>query len=292
MTTEITNKLVRKNVLITGGAGFIGSNLAELLRHENTVISLDDYSSGSEKNHVPGVEYLVGKSHQIGEICSNFEPDIVFHLGEFSRVEESFNQIDHVIENNIIGTIEVLKYCNKNRAKLIYAGSSTKFSVGDPTEWESPYSLSKKQNTEIVKKYSTWNDMEFAIVYFYNVYGKNEISTGKFSTVIAKFLNQYRDGQSLTVVSPGTQKRNFTHVSDIVEALDLVAARSNGDMHCIGANEKYKIIEVAKMFSEDIAYLPERRGNREDAELDLTKMRQLGWHAKTNLQDYIHNIKK
>lgn len=274
-----------KKILVTGGAGFIGSHLCErLAKNGNNVTSLDNYFTGSENNHVDGVEYLYSPTTDI-RFAVEEKPDIVYHLGEYSRVEQSFDDIDLVHEYNTQGTFQVLEFVKETGAKLIYAGSSTKFS--DNGADASPYAFTKAQNTQLVMNYGKWYDINYAITYFYNVYGGREIKEGKYATLIALFLEKIRKGEKLKVVSPGTQQRNFTYIDDIVDALVLIGEHGQGDGYGIGCDKPYSVLEVAEMFDTDIEMLPERNGNRMTGKVVTDKTKALGWNAKHSLKDYI-----
>jgi len=276
------------NILLTGGAGFIGSNLAkELVRLKHKVICIDNYSTGSRLNHVDGVEYFDLDTRHISSLRI-ISPDIIFHLGEYSRVEQSFSDFEKVWDYNVHGTKEVLKYARAHRSKLIYAGSSTKF--GDNGSNSSPYAWSKANNTEFVKNYSDWYGLNYAITYFYNAYGPNEIRSGAYATLIAKFKELYRQHKEFQITSPGTQLRNFTHVSDIVSGLVLVGELGVGDGYGIGHPDPYTIIQVAEMFKHPYKLTPEKSGNRMFASVVTDKIRELGWTPKVNLPDYIAEI--
>lgn len=281
--------LKNKIVLVTGGAGFIGSNLCEELNKYNEVYSLDNYSTGSELNHIEGVTYYRGNTSEISNKV-NIIPDIIYHLGEYSRVEQSFDEPHKVFASNLSGIYNVLEFARKNKSKLIYAGSSTKFGDNGYTVNTSPYSWSKSTNTELVKNYGEWYNLEYAITYFYNVYGKREISHGKYATLIALFKELTNQNKPLTIVSPGTQKRNFTHIQDIVDGLIIVGEKGNGDNYGIGNSQEYSVIEIAEMFGGKIKMLPERRGNRNTATLVTEKTESLGWKAKINIEDYIDEL--
>ena len=284
---------MNKTVLITGGAGFVGSNLCEyLVSLENyNIYSLDDYSTGSTSNHKKGVVYIKGSTKDIEKLI-DFKPDLIYHLGEYSRVEQSFSDIEKVVESNISGTLRVLEFARKHKCKLVYAGSSTKFGDEFGGKIASPYAWTKSKNTEFVNRYAEWFGINYAITYFYNVYGKGEISKGKYATLIGIFKEKYTQGEKLTVVKPGTQKRNFTHIEDIVSALYLVGEKGYGDGYGIGASKEYSVIEIAKMFGGEVDYLPERKGNRLGAELVCEKTYKLGWKAKYDIREHIENFKK
>jgi UDP-glucose 4-epimerase len=291
-----------KKILVTGGAGFVGSHLCErLLKEGNEVYSLDNYFTGSEKNHIKGVEYIRGNTKDIFELI-NFNPDIIYHLGEYSRVEQSFEDMDIVYEYNKIGTFKVLEFVRHIGAKLIYAGSSTKFGDGGIARNTSPYAWTKASNTELVINYGNWYNINYAITYFYNVYGPREISNGKYATLIALFKEKMKKNEPLTIVSPGTQKRNFTHIEDIVNGLILVGRDGYGDEFGIGSDEAFSIIEVAEIFlgmdkdeaiqKGKIIMLPERRGNRMSAEVITDKTKFLGWQPEKTLKSYIKECKE
>ncbi len=281
-----------KKALVTGGAGFVGSHLCQrLLEKGYEVTSLDNYFTGSEKNHIEGVTYIKGNTEDIEKLI-DFTPDYIYHLGEYSRVEQSFEDIKIVYRYNKIGTFAVLEFTRKTGAKLIYSGSSTKFGDGGLGRSQSPYAWTKASNTELVINYGQWFNIPYAITYFYNVYGPREIESGKYATLIALFKEKMRKGEVLTVVSPGTQKRNFTHVDDIINGLVLVGENGYGDEFGIGSGEAYSILEVAQMFGGEIEMLPPRAGNRMLADVMSEKTKSLGWDAEKKLEDYIEELRK
>ena len=280
----------QSTIVVTGGAGFVGSRLcARLAGQGHDVISLDNYFTGSTDNHVPGVRYVEGHTKDIEDLIPQ-APDLIYHLGEYSRVERSLSEPDLVWNLNKQGTFGVPEYCRRRTAtKLVYAGSSTKFGDGGMGRDQSPYAWTKASNTEMVENYGAWYGVPYAITYFYNVYGPGE-RAGAYGTVIEIFRQQAALGQALTVVAPGLQKRNFTHVDDIIEGLILVGESGEGDEFGLGADEAYSILEVAEMFGRPIEMLPERAGNRMTATLDATRSRALGWRARKRLPDYIASL--
>lgn len=280
-------------ILVTGGAGFVGSHLSErLVSLGHDVVSLDNYFTGSVDNHVAGVTYVTGSTEDIHKIpqLMHLKFDYVFHLGEYSRVEQSFEDFDLVWKYNILGTKEVLRFVKYNGAKLIYSGSSTKF-VKHDNYIASPYAWSKASNTEFVKQFCTWHSIDYAITYFYNVYGKREIKDGKYATLIAKYKTLMKQNKRLPIVLPGTQQRNFTHVDDIVDALILIGFNGHGDEFGIGNPTAYTIEEVAKLFGGPVDYLEPRKGNRLAADVLADKTIQLGWNAQRELTKYIEKLK-
>jgi UDP-glucose 4-epimerase len=283
---------MKKKILVTGGAGFVGSHLCERLAQDknNEVYSLDNYFTGSKNNHIKNVTYIEGSTADIDKLIT-FSPDMVYHLGEYSRVEQSFDDIEKVWRYNKDGIFAVLEFVRKHGCKILYAGSSTKFGDGGLGRSASPYAWTKASNTELVMNYGTWFNVPYAITYFYNVYGPREIESGKYATLIALFKQRVKNGEPLTVVSPGTQKRNFTHIDDIIDGLVLVGENGYGDEFGIGSGEAYTILEVAQMFGSEIQMLPERKGNRMSADVVTAKTEALGWSPKRRLKEYIEEFR-
>ncbi len=279
---------MRKKILVTGGAGFVGSHLCERLSSNPNyeVYSLDNYFTGSKSNHVPNVTYIEGNTADIVTLIT-FTPDMVYHLGEYSRVEQSFDDIEKVWKYNKDGIFAVLEFVRRAGCKILYAGSSTKFGDGGLGRSASPYAWTKATNTELVMNYGNWFNVPYAITYFYNVYGAREIQTGKYATLIALFKEKMKNNEPITIVSPGMQKRNFTHIDDIIDGLVLVGENGYGDEFGIGSPEAYTVLEIAQMFGGEIQMLPERAGNRMTADVISAKTEALGWKPKKNIKDYI-----
>jgi UDP-glucose 4-epimerase len=275
-----------KTVLVTGGAGFIGSHLCRRLAADgHRVISLDNYFTGSRENHVPCVEYREGHTKDVERLVPE-TPDLVYHLGEYSRVEKSFEDLELVWDLNKIGTFAVLEFVRRRGTKLVYAGSSTKFGDAGLGRDQSPYAWTKAANTELVKNYGAWFGITYAITYFYNVYGPGE-RAGAYGTVIEIFRQNRLHGRPLTVTAPGTQERNFTHIDDIVEGLVLVGAEGEGDDFGLGDDRAYSIREVAELFGGEIVMLPARAGNRMASGVNTERSRSLGWKPERSLADYV-----
>jgi UDP-glucose 4-epimerase len=279
------------SVLVTGGAGFIGSALCErLVELGHRVTSIDNYSNGDIRNHHEGVEYHTLESHQLRSLFDPSDFDYIYHLGEYSRVEQSFDDFNKVMEYNYHAFPHVVDFANDGNCKLIYSGSSTKFAVEGNGKSMSPYAYTKAQNTEYLKAFSQWNDLNHVIVYFYNVYGDHERSNGKYATVVGKFLRMYQEGaHSLPVTYPGTQLRNFTHIDDVVDGLYIAGFEGYGDGYGIGHDSKFSILELTDMFDLEADMMPPAHGNRMDGELNSKKLKDLGWEAKRNLYDYIED---
>ena len=284
-----------KKILITGGAGFIASNLIKLILDNNSkvfIYSYDNYYSGSQKNHIKStkVKYIKGDTQKINKnrLLKKINFDHVFHFAEFSRIVPSFDNYDTCIKTNTYGTFEVIKFCLEKKAKLIYSASSS--TIGN-NKFLSPYSWSKYANNELIKNFSKWFGLKYVIVYFYNVYGPNQITKGHMSAVIGIFEKQYLLGKPLTVVKPGTQKRDFTHVEDIANGTYLAATKSlNSEFH-LGSGKNYSIIEVAKMFKSKYKLVSERPGERFYSLSKSNKAKiQLKYRIKNDLKSYITNF--
>ena len=259
---------MKKSIVVTGGVGFVGANLIEYLLKKTSynIISIDNYSSGTKKNQIKNkrVKYVKGHTRKISKILENKKKYIhsLFHFGEFSRIYQSFKNMNECIESNTIGTHEVFNFCLKNKIKLIY--SATSASLGNKGEDKnlSPYAFTKAKNLEMLENLKKWFNFKFEIIYFYNVYGPKQISKGKMATVIGIFEDKYLHNKPLSVVKPGTQSRRFTHINDTVKVC-YEAWRNNKCKHYSISNKKsYSILEVAKMFKKKIVFLKSRPGER------------------------------
>lgn len=285
---------MKKTILVTGGAGFIGSHLCErLIKDGHNVISLDNYFTGSKDNHIDGVEYREGHTKDIEKLVPE-TLDIIYHLGEYSRVAKSIEEPELVWDLNIAGTFGVLEFWRKNKCKLVYAGSSTK-SVGDRGDGVegrdlAPYTWMKAVNTELVMNYGRWFDLPYAITYFYNVYGPRERSD-QYGTVIEIFRQNYLNGRPHQIKAPGTQTRTFTHIDDTIEGIILTGEKGEGDGFGISARESYSLLEVANMFGGETEILPATKTTRPHSVVNTEKIEKLGWKQKKKLEDYIRAIK-
>ena len=283
----------KATILVTGGAGMIGSRLIEMALPTYRVISLDNYFIGKKENHIAGAEYIEGHTKDIEALLGTENPKIIFHLGEYSRVEQSFQDLPLVWESNVLGTHMVLEYWRKRGCKLVYAGSSTKFADGGMGRHQSPYAWMKASNTELVGNYGSWFNLPYAVTYFYNAYGPRELSVGPYASAIGIFKRLYKEGKPITVRAPGTQKRNFTYVDDLARGLLMVGEKGKGDDYGLGSPESYSILEIAKMFTDNIEMLPERPGNRMDSVVDTSKAKnEFGWKTSMSVRDYIEQLKK
>lgn len=287
-----------KTILVTGGAGFIGSHLIERLVQDpaNRVISLDNYFTGSKENHIEGAEYREGHTKDIATLVPE-RADVLYHLGEYSRVAPSLTEPDVVWDLNMHGTFGVLEYWRAHKPKLVYAGSSTKFAQerADGVEGKNraPYSWMKAANTEYVHNYGRWYDLPYSIVYFYNVYGPRERAgqfDGAYGTVIETFRQHYLKGEPCTINGTGEQTRAFTHVDDTVRALLLVAEKGAREEYAISAREVYSLLEVAHMFGLEIVFASATASTRSSGADDTSKLEALGWRQECTLEGYIRAI--
>lgn len=289
-------------VLVTGGSGFVGSNLIKKIRKDYpncTIYSLDNYFTGSKDNHIEGVTYIEGNTWDIfnkygQKINFGSEPfDTVFHFGEYSRIVQSFDDKDYVMKSNLYGTTQILKYCIENNSKLIYSASSSKFGNGGEDENLSPYSWTKAKMVELIKNYNKWFNLQYEICYFFNVYGPGQIMEGDYATVVGIFERQFKNGESLTVVKPGTQTRDFTHIEDVIDGvIKSTKMNMNKEWH-LRSGKNIPIIEVAEMFTDNWKFIPERRGERDKSEMFESDTNEvLGWSPKWELKYWINEIKK
>lgn len=280
-------------ILVIGGAGFVGSNLLENLANDpnNTLTSLDCYFTGKKENHIDGVEYIVGYSWDIFQIFKNKTFDVIYHFGEYSRISTSFDDINFISESILRGTPKVFEFAYKNNTKIIYSASSSKFGDSGKDENLSPYSWMKSKMVELLKNYNKWFNLQFEICYFFNVYGPRQISIGNYATVVGIFLNQYRQGKTLTVVKPGTQSRDFTHINDIVEGLIKSSKINLNYEWYFRSGKSITIIELAELLGK-WKFIPERKGDRKESTYFSNDTEEkLKWKPTINLKDWIKNNK-
>ena len=288
-----------KKILVTGGAGFVGTNLIKLLIHKTNynIISLDDYSSGFKKNHIKNsrIKYLRGNTKDIETIIKNKKSiKTIFHFGEFARIYQSFLEMNKCIDSNTIGTNAIFNFCLKYKIKLIYSATSATLGNKGDDKNLSPYAFTKSKNLELLENLKKWFKFKFEVIYFYNVYGPGQISTGPMATVIGIFENHYKRNKPLPVVKPGTQTRRFTHIDDTVEICYEAWKKKKYAHYSISNKKSHSIKNVAKMFGSKIIYLKKRPGERYASaltkiSLNIRIFRRFG---KINLKDYISSFIK
>ena len=290
---------MKKNfIVITGGAGFIGSKLIEYLikkKINEKIISIDNYFTGSSKNHIKNkkVKYIRGHNLDIYKILKNYKNKIkiIYHFGEFSRIYQSFKNYKKCFEYNIVHTNKVIDFAKDNKIKLIYSATSSNLGNNGKDENLSPYAWCKSKNIEIIKNYNKWFGLKFELIYFYNVYGPGQIINSPMAAVIGIFEHNYKIGKALTVVKPGTQKRDFTHIDDIVRGCYLVWKKGKQNEYMLGTKKSYSITQIAKMFKSKITYLKSRPGERFGSTiLNNNAENILKYKAKKNIKDYIKDL--
>ena len=289
--------MLKKKILITGGAGFVGTNLIKLLINKTkyNIISLDDYSSGSKKNHINNkrVKYIKGKTVNIEKLIRKpNEINSIFHFGEFARIYQSFLKMNECLNSNTIGSNAVFNFCLKNKIKLIYSATSASLGNKGDDKNLSPYAFSKAKNLELLENLKKWFGFKYEVIYFYNVYGPHQICKGVMSTVIGIFEDHHKRKKALPVVRPGTQTRRFTHIDDTVNVCYLAWKKNLCRHYSIASKKSYSILEVAKMFNTKIKYLPKRLGERYASALTNRNLSNniFRFYGKKKLKDYIDTI--
>ena len=286
-----------KKIVITGGAGFVGTNLIKLFLKKTNykILSIDNYSSGSKKNHVISrrVKYIKANTRDISNVITNPKQiKSVFHFGEFARIYQSFQQMNECIDANTVGSNSVFNFCLKNKIKLIYSATSASLGNKGNDKNLSPYAFTKSKNLELLENLKKWFKFKYEVIYFYNVYGPHQICRGKMSTVIGIFEDHYKRNKALPVVMPGSQSRRFTHISDTVNICYLSWKKNLCRHYSIANKKSYTILEVAKMFNSKIRYLPKRAGERYASALTKTNLSNkiYRYFGKIELKDYIKNF--
>ena len=289
---------MKKYIVVTGGCGFVGTNLIKKFIKETKfkIISLDDYSSGLKKNHIKNnrVKYIRGNTKLISKILEKYKKKIntIFHFGEFARIYQSFLRLNECIDSNTIGTHEVFSFCMKHKIKLIYSATSASLGNNGNDKNLSPYAFSKAKNLEMLENLKRWYNFKYEVIYFYNVYGKNQICSGDMATVIGIFQKAYLENKPLPVVLPGTQTRRFTHIEDTIKTCYLAWKQNKNRHYSISSKDEFSIIEIAKLFKSKIKFLPKRRGERYASA--LTKMNLSNKvhrkYGKIKIRDYINDF--
>ena len=287
----------KKYIVVTGGAGFVGSNLIEYFLEKTnfTIISIDNYSSGTKKNHLKSkrITYVNGSTKDIASILKNKKKKInsIFHFGEFSRIYQSFLQYDKCIRYNLKGSFEVVTFATKNRIKIIYSATSSMLGNNGKDENLSPYSWSKAKNLELIKNFNKWFGLKYEIVFFYNVYGPGQIKNSNMSAVIGIFETQFKKGRPLTVVKPGSQRRDFTHINDIVRGCYLAWKKGRQSEYMLGTKKQFSILEIARMFKTSIKFIPSRKGERFKSSISNNNAyKHLNYTANIKIEKYINSF--
>ena len=291
---------MKKIIVVTGGAGFVGSNLIECLikKTKLNIICIDNYSSGNKKNHIQNkrIRYINSHTKNISTVLNIYKKNVhsLFHFGEFSRIYQSFLKMNECINSNTIGSHEVFNFCFSNKIKLIYSATSASIGNKGSDKNLSPYAFTKAKNLEMLENLKHWYKFKFEIIYFYNVYGPKQIGQGSMATVIGIFEDQYKNKEPLTVVKPGTQSRRFTHIDDTIETCYYAWKKNKSRHYSISNKKSYTIIEVAKMFNSKIKLLPSRRGERFASALTSLNLSNKVYKkfGKNKLKDYIKSFIK
>jgi UDP-glucose 4-epimerase len=292
---------MKKNyIVVTGGTGFIGSNLIKYLINKTkfSILSLDNYSTGSKKNEIKNkrIKYIKSDTKNIFKVLNLYKNNIhsIFHFGEFSRIYQSFLKMSNCIQSNTIGSNEVFNFCLVNKIKLIYSATSASIGNKGKDKNLSPYAFTKAKNLELLENLKKWFSFRYEVVYFYNVYGPGQIKKGSMATVIGIFEDQFEKKMPLTVVRPGYQSRRFTHIFDTIEVCYLAWKKNMCQHYSVSHKKSYTIIEVAKMFKSKVKFLPARKGERYASALTSLNLsnKVCKIFGKINLRDYVKNIVK
>ena len=290
-----------KNIIVvTGGSGFVGSNLIEyfLKKTKLQIISLDNYSSGSKKNHILNkrVKYIKSDTKQISQTLKIYKNRInaIFHFGEFSRIYQSFLNMNECIQSNSIGSHAVFDFCLKNKIKLIYSATSASLGNNGRDKNLSPYAFTKSKNLELLENLKKWFNFKYEVIFFYNVYGPRQICKGKMATVVGIFEHHYKNKIPLPVVKPGTQSRRFTHIQDTVKICFLAWKKNRCKFYSISNKKSFTINQLAKLFDYKIRYLPSRKGERYASALSNLSLSNkiYKYFGKINLKNYVENFCK
>ncbi len=290
--------MFKKNIIVvTGGAGFVGTNLIKLLLKKTNfkILSIDNYSSGKKNNHIKStrVKYLKGKTSNIEKLLKNYKRiKTIFHFGEFARIYQSFLKMTECIDSNSVGSNAVFNFCLKNKIKLIYSATSASLGNKGDDKNLSPYAFTKAKNLELLENLKKWFSFRYEVIYFYNVYGPNQISRGPMSTVIGIFEDHYKKRKPLPIVKPGTQTRRFTHINDTVEICYKAWKKNKCRHYSIASKKSYSLIEVANMFKSKFKLLPKRPGERYVSALSNKNLSNKIFknYGKISLKNYIDNF--
>jgi UDP-glucose 4-epimerase len=290
---------MKKIIIVTGGAGFIGSNLIKYLikKTKYKIISIDNYSTGTKKNHIidRNIKYIKDENINIAKILKPYKKNIkvIFHFGEFSRIYQSFLKPKDCLNSNINNSFEVINFAKDNNIRIIYSATSSALGNNGKDENLSPYTWAKSKNIELIKNYSKWFGLKYELLFFYNVYGSGQILNTSMAAVIGIFQTQFNKKIPLTVVKPGTQKRDFTHIDDIINGCYLAFIKGRQSEYMLSSNKQYTILEIAKMFKTKIKFLPSRKGERFGSSIaNNNAFNHLGYKPKYKINTYISKFIK
>jgi len=287
----------KSHIVITGGAGFVGTNLINLFLKTTKfkIISIDNYSSGTKKNHIRNkrVNYIKADTKNISQVLKKPQSiNSIFHFGEFARIYQSFLKMNECINSNSIGTNAVFNYCLKNRIKLIYSATSASLGNNGNDKNLSPYAFTKAKNLELLENLKKWFNFKYEVIYFYNVYGPHQICKGDMATIIGIFENRYKLKKPLPIVKPGSQTRRFTHIYDTIDICYKAWKKNQCRHYSIASHKSYSILDVAKMFKTRIKFLPKRPGERYASALTNMNLsnKVYKYFGKIELDKYINNF--
>jgi UDP-glucose 4-epimerase len=291
---------MKNYIIVTGGAGFVGSNLINyfLKKTKFKIISIDDYSSGTKKNHLKNtrITYIKGNTKNISQILNLKKKKInaIFHFGEFARIYQSFLKMNQCLESNSVGSHAVFNFCLTNNIKLIYSATSASLGNKGRDENLSPYAFTKSKNLELLENLKKWFKLKYEVIYFYNVYGPNQICKGDMATVIGIFEDHYKKKKALPIVKPGTQSRKFTHINDTIKVCFEAWKKNRCRHYSISSKKNFTILEVAKLFNSKIKYLPPRKGERYASALASLNLSNKVFKkfGNTSLEKYIKDFVK
>ena len=291
---------MKKIIVVTGGCGFVGSNLIEYLikKTKYQIVCLDNYSSGSKKNQLKDkrIKYISSHTKNISKVLNRYKNEIktIFHFGEFSRIYQSFLNMNECIQSNTIGTNAVFNFCLTNKIKLIYSATSASLGNRGKDKDLSPYAFTKSKNLELLENLKAWFNFKYEVIFFYNVYGPRQISKGKMATVIGIFEDHYLKNKALPVVRPGTQSRRFTHIHDTIKVCYIAWKKNKCRYYSVSNKKSYTIKETANLFKSKIKFLPSRKGERFASALTTmsVKSRVYKFFGELKLKDYVSDFIK